>query len=293
MAESSYLQVERKKGDSAVLDGRLTVYALIDVDPSDLADMKHPVASLAHNGLLVAQGNYAEQSSLRDFLKSEMGLSLEEGLEQLLDKLEGLESALDPEKLREKIENMGDMEDFIPTPAKIVPFHSEEEVLAQDGDVYYVGRYRKIGNAMLGVNAFPMLYQARFREQTMEAVRKEIDQLIRQIEQSGEIAERYNSPGIDVTARLLKDFIPNMLYCRKEPPVFETAEKQFRAFMGGYPFDDDVNVIVDIIKFPGDLTSRHYKLLELYAQKIAAMCREDFGKVDDIRRSIGDLDKVE
>ena len=74
------LDIEQKKGDSDRLDGRVIVYALIDIDPSDLASMKHPIASMIHNGLLVAQGNFKEQSSLKDFLKSEMGVSLEEGL---------------------------------------------------------------------------------------------------------------------------------------------------------------------------------------------------------------------
>jgi len=127
------LGIQQKKGDPGKLDGRLTVYALLDIDPSDLLSMKHPIASMIHNGLLVAQGNYRDQNNLRDFLKSEMGLSLEEGLEDFLDKLGGLESALDPEKLRERIDNIDELEDFIPTPAKIVPFPSEADVLAQEG----------------------------------------------------------------------------------------------------------------------------------------------------------------
>src|SRR5271169_6517680 len=121
------LGIEQKKGTQNRLDGRLTVYANIDIDPSDLVSMKHPIASMVHNGLLVAQGNYREQNNLRDFLKSEMGVSLEDGLEEFLDKLGGLESALDPEKLRDRIENIDELEDFIPTPAKIVPFTSEDD----------------------------------------------------------------------------------------------------------------------------------------------------------------------
>ena len=40
--------------------------------------------------------------------------------------MEGLESTLDPQKLKDRLENMDDIEEFIPTPAKIVPFNSEE-----------------------------------------------------------------------------------------------------------------------------------------------------------------------
>lgn len=130
------LNIVQKKGDPHRLDGRVTVYAIIDIDSSDLMNTKHPIGSMVHNGLLVAQGNFRDQNNLKDFLKSEMGISLEEGLgeglAQLLEKMDGLESALDPQKLRERLENMDEIEDFIPTPAKIVPFHSEEELMARE-----------------------------------------------------------------------------------------------------------------------------------------------------------------
>ena len=141
--EVSFLNVVQKKGDEANLDGRITVYAAVDIDPEDLLSMKHSFASMVHNGFLVAQGNFRDQYNFRDFLKSEMGISLEdglgEGLSQLIERMDGLESTLDPQKLKERLENMDDIEDFIPTPAKIVPFHSEEEILAQEGDVFFVG----------------------------------------------------------------------------------------------------------------------------------------------------------
>ena len=34
---------------------------------------------MIHNGLLVAQGNFKDQYNFRDFLKSELGITLEEG----------------------------------------------------------------------------------------------------------------------------------------------------------------------------------------------------------------------
>ena len=146
------LGIEQKKGNKEHLDGRLTVFAVLDIDPAELMSMKNNIASMVYDKFLVAQGNYRDQNNLRDFLKSEMGISLEEGLEEFLDKLGGLESALDPQKLRDKIENFDEMEDFIPTPAKIVPFHSESEILGQEGDVFFAGTFKNIGNAILSVN---------------------------------------------------------------------------------------------------------------------------------------------
>jgi hypothetical protein len=284
------LDTEQKKGDPARPDGRLTVYARVDLEPSELMEAKHPVASMIHNGLLVAQGNFREQYSLRDFLQSEMGVSLEEGLEQLLSRLDGIESALDPDKLKDKLKDMEGMVDYIPTPAEIVPFHSEQEILAQEGDVFYTGAFRSIGNAVLSVNAFPILYQARYREQMMDNVRAEIDKLVGQIENSEPPSDRYDAPDVDVEQRLMKEYIPNMLYCRKEKEAFEAAEKQFRAFMDGYRYREDVDAMVSLIGTQ-DLTKDHFHRLELYARKIAAVRREDFEEADHIQQELRGSDQ--
>lgn len=287
------LDVTQKKGDPKNLDGHLTVYAAVDIDPAELAGTSHPVASAISNGLLVANGNFKDQSNLKDFLQSEMGLSLEEGLEEIIERLDGLESALDPQKLKEKIESMKEFEDFIPTPAKIVPFHSEEEVLSQEGDVFFVGSFRNIGNANLSVNAFPILYQARYREQQIRRVKTEIDQLISQIErgQRDSEEEHYSREGADVGEKILKDYIPNMLYSRKDPKLFSTVRERFRSFMRGYRFPQDIDRIVSIIGTGGDLSADSFRLLELYAKKVAGVTREDFGVVESVCREIDRMEE--
>ncbi len=283
------LGIQQKKGNENTLDGRLSVYAILDIDPSDLLTLKHPIASMIHNGLLVAQGNYREQNNLRDFLKSEMGLSLEDGLEDFLDKLGGLESALDPDKLRERIENIDELEDFIPTPAKIVPFQSEGDVLAQDGDVFFAGSFKNIGNAILSVNSLPIMYQARFREQEIHKVRNEIERLIGQIERNAPSREKVVSPDIHVEELIMKEYIPNMLYCRKEKKVFGAAERQFRNYLNDYRNKEDIDSIVSIIADENELTSRHFKLLELYAKKIARIREENFIEADKLQKDIATL----
>lgn len=288
------MNIEQKKGDQHHIDGRITVYAIIETDSEDILTMKHPIASMVHNGLLVAQGNFKEQSSLKDFLKSEMGISLDnemdEGLAQLLDKMNGLEAALDPQKLKDHLENMG--EEFIPTPAKIVPFHSEMEILSQDGDIFFIGTFKNIGNAVLGVNALPILYQARFREQEASKIRNEIELLISQIERtdSSPMNETVSSE-IDVEQKILKDFIPKMLYYRKEPHTYKEAEEQFRKFMIGYPFKDDVEAITGLLGSDQELSTQDYKLLELYAKKIAAVKKEDFAAAELYTKEIQSMHK--
>jgi hypothetical protein len=291
------LNVERKKGDPDHLDGQVTVYAKIDIDPAEFITMQHPVATMVHAGLLAVQGNYREQTSLLDFLRSEMGISLDgdefsDELKDMIENMEGLEAALDPQKLRERLENMSEIEDFIPTPAKVVPFHSEEEILEQPGDVYYAGSFKKVGNAVLGVNAVPILYQALFKEQQMESLNCEIESLIAQIECADPLVPSIASPGVNPEEALLREYIPSMLYQRVNPAGLAAAQKQFRAFMRGYRFNDDIEAVLSLITMDREPGATEYKLLELYARKIALVQTEDFAGVEAVRREIEGLKEL-
>jgi hypothetical protein len=283
------LNIEQKKGDPKKLDGRLIVYAKLDLEPSEIISMKHPVASMINNGILAAQGNYKEQSNLRDFLKAEMGMNLEEGLESFLEKLDGLESTIDPEKLKEKLSNIEEIEDFIPTPAKIVSFFSEEEILAQEGDIFYTGIFKNIGNAILSVNSVPIIYQAIYREQEILRVRNEIELLIAQIEKNTPVLEKKSPPEINIEQKIIREFIPNMLYCRNDKKIFNIAEKQFRDFFNSYSNSEDINAIVSIISKEKELTAKHFKLLELYAKKIAKVIEENYNEAEKLQREISAL----
>jgi len=296
------LQLHHKKGNPDRLDGRVTVYASIDIDQADLMAMKHPIASAVHNGFLVAQGNFRDQTSLKDFLKSELGLSvnedLGEGLSDLVDRMSGIESALDPQKLKDRLENMGDFEEFIPTPAKVVPFHSELEIIAQEGDVFYTGTFKNIGNAVLSVNAVPIVYQARYREQELQVVRNEIESLIAQIDVSDTAVpsphkQQSDSHAHSIEERILGEFIPQMLYAKKNAAAFAIAQEQFRTFLSGYRFPSDLDAIVNIIVSRDVLRNSESKMLELYAHKIDAVDREDFSAAEIVTVSINKLSKAD
>ncbi|MBN1130597.1 MAG: hypothetical protein JXA71_16535 [Chitinispirillaceae bacterium] len=286
--------IEQKKGDPQTLDGRITVYAVIDADAGEIVNIKHAFASMVHNGFLVSQGNFRDQYNFKDFLKSELGISLEDGLEeglaQLLERMEGLESTLDPQKLKERLESMDDLNDFIPTPAKITPFHSEAEILSQEGDVFYAGTFKNISNAVLSVQALPMLYQAHFREQQGGRIKNEIESLIAQIEK-GDLKQALPAPEKRQTTEehLLMEFIPSMLYSRRETHAFEATVREFREAMKRYRFPEDVEAIVSIISSKGELTEIDNRLLELYAKKITCVEKEDFNAVDTVTREIKQL----
>jgi hypothetical protein len=288
-----FFNIQQKKGDPQNLDGRITVYARIDIDPEELLSVKHSFASMVHNGFLVAQGNFKDQYNFRDFLKSELGISMEDGLEeglsQLIERMDGIESTLDPAKLKERLENMNDLEDFIPTPAKIVPFHSEEEILGQEGDVFFAGTFKNIGNAVLSVQALPMLYQALYREHEVGRIRGEIESIIGQIERNDPSpGSGRELPKVKDAADepLLKKYIPNMLYYRREPHAFDAAVKEFRTFMNTYRFQEDVDTIVSLIGGPGELTEKSEKLIELYVKKITCVEQEDFQGAEEVSREI-------
>jgi hypothetical protein len=289
---NNVLNVERKKGDPERLDGLVIVYAKVEADPDELIDMSHPVTSMVNGGLIAVQGNYKEQNSLRDFLISEMGMPLDgeefsDGLKDMIESMDGLESALDPQKLRERLENMGEFEEFIPTPAKVVPFNTEEEILDQPGDIYFAGSFKKIGNAVLSVNAVPIVYQAIFREQQMEQLHGEIESLITQIEWSEPSdGETVATPGVNPEERILKEHIPSMLYQRADAAGFSRAQKQFRAFMAGYRFSDDVDAVLSLISKDKEPKAAEFKLLELYAKKISMVQLEDFSGLEAVRKEI-------
>lgn len=282
----SLLNIEQKKGKPDFIHGKLTVYALVDIDPSEIVSTTHPIFSMIHNGLLVAQGNYKEQSSLKDFLQSELGGSLDDGLEEFIEKLDGLEGALDPQKLKEKMKNLDELKDFIPTPAKIVPFHSESEVLQQEGDIFFVGTFKNMANANLSVNSFPILYQARYREQEIDMIKSEIDQLISQVEGDELPDVHYLSAGVNIEEKINKDFIPGMLYSRKDSKGYKKVIDKFKAFLRGYEFKEDIDGIISLISDSDKLTPLHYELLEMYAKKINKVSREDYSDVDKLNKEI-------
>jgi hypothetical protein len=46
------LGIEQKKGNKEHLDGRLTVFAVLDIDPAELMSMKNNIASMVYDKFL-------------------------------------------------------------------------------------------------------------------------------------------------------------------------------------------------------------------------------------------------
>lgn len=308
------IRIEQRKGDGERLKGKLIAYVRIDSGPAageegsagyvtgEMAsgEPASPLSAMVRNGILAVQANYVDQRNIRDFFRDEFGISLEKGIQEVIDQAKetgGLEGALDPEAVKERLESMKNA-DFIPIPAKIAFYNTEEEMLANDVDVFYLGRFTVITHAHLCVNSFPIIYQAYFREQEHKAMEQEIAALLGVIEDpktgsSGAAKDEgdetiQNFTG-DLKAHLLKDLIPNMIYSLSDPPEYEKAKGQFRNFMGDFGYPEDLQEIVTLIESTPNHDSKVLKRLELLVAKVEALQKEDYEKLEDIRNQLSKL----
>lgn len=286
--------IELKKGDPGRLLGRLIAFARVDTDPG--SPEGNPMAAMVLNGILAVQANYVTQRSIRDFFRHEFGISLERGIQDIIEQSResgGLESALDPDLVRDKLESMKNIE-FIPIPAKIAHFASEQEILARPDaeDVYYLGHFTSLSHAQLCVNSFPILYQARFREQEQRQVSAEIEEMLKGLETGPTEGNSSgaSSAGIadfqgNLHEHLLRNLIPAMLHAAPDREEFAGAEREFRGFMKAFAYPADTEEIIRLAR--SDLTgSGKLARLELMVEKIEALQQEDFERLERIKQKL-------
>jgi hypothetical protein len=308
------MHIERRKGDPDKLKGKLLAYVRIvgeegGTGPESFGagavggtEPSSPLNAMVRNGILAVQANYVDQRNIRDFFRVEFGISLEKGIQEVIDQAKetgGLEGALDPEAVKERLESMKNA-DFIPIPAKIAFFNSEEEMLATESDVYFLGHFTVISHAHLCVNSFPIIYQAYFREQEHRAMEQEIATLLGTIEnpkgkdapgsaESGLPAPKIQNFKGDVKAYLLKDVIPKMIYSLSDPHEYGKALSQFRDFMGDFGYPEDMQEIISLIESTPTHDAKVLRKLELLVAKVEALQREDYVKLERIRKEIKGL----
>jgi hypothetical protein len=312
--EAPGIRIQQRKGDGERLKGKLIAYVRIatDLPPVDdgsagfdsgemsSAGPVNPLSSMVRNGILAVQANYVDQRNIRDFFRAEFGISLEKGIQEVIEQAKetgGLEGALDPEAVRERLESMKNA-DFIPIPAKVAFFNSEEEMMANDVDVYYLGRFTVITHAHLCVNSFPIIYQAYFREQEHKAMESEIASLLGTIENpktGGSSAKMeageptiHNFTG-DLKAFLLKDLIPKMIYNLSDLPEYTKAKKRFRDFMDDFGYPEDLQEIIILIESTPTQDAVALRKLELLVAKVEALHNEDYEQLEDIRNQLAKL----
>lgn len=301
MIKAPGIHIECRKGDPESLKGRLVAYVRIegraDIETEafggDRAETPNPLASMVRNGILAVQANFVNQRNIRDFFREEFGISLEKGIQEVIEQARdtgGLEGALDPDAVKERLESMKNA-DFIPIPAKIAFFNSESEMLAGDADVYYLGSFTVLSHAHLCVNSFPIIYQAYFREQEHRSVEMEIAALLGGIEEprkkEGEVTiQSYRG---DVKAYILTDLIPKMIYSLADKSEYAKALGNFKTFMGDFGHPEDMQEIVTLIESTPSHDAKNLRRLELLVAKIEALQKEDYEKLEEIRNQLRGL----
>jgi hypothetical protein len=301
------MHLEQRKGDPRKLNGKLIAYVRVESEEGgpasgptseDGGGNASPLASMVRNGILAVQANFVDQRNIRDFFRDEFGISLEKGIQEVIDQAKetgGLEGALDPEAVKERLDSMKNA-DFIPIPAKIAFFGSEAEMLAVEADVFFLGTFTVLSHAHLCVNSFPIIYQAYFREQEHRVMEREIAALLGTIEdprkkdgEGEDNAPRLQTYPGDVKAYLLKDIIPKMIYNLSDPPEYQKALEQFKAFMGDFSHPEDIQAIINLIESTPSHDAKALRKLELLVAKVEALQNEDYEKLEGIRNELGKL----
>jgi hypothetical protein len=280
------------RGDPDHLDGRLTAVARLSEPPPH----DHPAASMVRGGLLCVQGNYRDQRTLSDFFRAEFGLTMEKGIEEVIEQARehgGLEGALDPEQVRERLRRMGDAE-FLPIPAKVVHLEGLEQAAALEGDVVLLGTFAEIQFAQMAVNAFPILYQARYREQERAALGEQIESMLEKLglsepgEADTEVEPTLETFRGDLEAHLLREILPGMFYAPESSWEAAAAEKRFRTFMAPHLYPADVERMVDLVPHVRHGEADALRHLELLVRKAVALQREDWKSLESIRGELGE-----
>ncbi len=286
------LNITIKKGNPHQLHGKLIAYVTIEDSPEGTDSH---MDNMIQNGILAVKANYIDQRNIRDFFEIEFGKSLEKGIEDIIDQAKdsgGLESALDPEVVREKLESMRNME-FIPIPAKIAHFQSEEQILEEDADIYYLGHFKIVSHAHLCVNSFPILYQANFREHEQQMVQKEIESMLGDFTENQPLSTKNKRllKG-SLKSHLLKELVPEMIYNLKDKTEYAKSEKLFIDFMSDFGYEEDTKEIIQLIQ--SDIKVSTYKLekIELIVDKIEALQNEDYKQLEVIQKKIAHLDTL-
>lgn len=302
------LGIEQKKGDPDKLCGRMVAYAKIRNAPMKQDSMPMPFASMARNGLLAVRGEFERNNNIKRFMQHEFGSSsIDKGIGDLIEHIKesggSLPEGVDANAFRERLEELSSME-IIPVPAKIMFYDSEDEILQEDADVYYIGEFVGMNQAHLCITSLPILYQAKFREQQNAEEQEYIGELLSQIESDGLITSKPESgeflPGKgnllsfvgDLQELLERRVVPFLLYQSANEEQFNAALNRFYAFMEPYSGQKDILQIGETIRKlradENDSTER--KRLELLCRKVSAVYHEQFEKLPEIQEGLSGLE---
>jgi len=297
--------VVQKKGDENNLCGKVIGYVRIS-PPEPGSGMETPFDSLVSpDGILAIQGDYSKVSdfdTFRNNLQQSLPPTLQEILKHILDddeikenldKAKKISFSVIPQKGKDRLS------DFFPVPAQLTLFQSEEALLAEDGDIYFLGEYASMSSAHLFLTGFPIIYQAKYREQTEQQKTKEVDELLEGIGGSESESEDLgihlsgdlNSFDGNLLNFLDTQILPKIMYIieRNDTRNFNAGINSFRSFMHSYPHQQDIEKMISILQCINEKkfsSSTEAKTLTLLCRKISALHHEEFESLPEIQKEL-------
>jgi hypothetical protein len=294
--------VIQKKGNENKLSGKVIGYVKIP-KPND-GEYEPPFDILVSpDGILAIQGDYSKNPDFDSF-RNTMPRGLQEILKQILEDDEIKENLDKAKKISVSVfPKRGRMGDFFPVPAQLVSFQSEDALLNEDGDIYFLGEFSSLGSAHLFLTGFPILYQSKYREQTEQENEKEVDELLAEIGGEESVVKKTdeslnicldgdlsNYKG-NLLELLGTQILPKIMYAIEEndSEIFNTGLNSFRRFMGTYPHQQDIEKMISILRDINEKkhsSSSDSKNLALLCQKMSALHHEEFERLPEIQKEL-------
>jgi hypothetical protein len=302
------LGVVQKKGNPLELCGRLVVYAKIrpSVNPET---GRLPFASMVRNGLLVVKGEFKANDTFKHFMQHELGESMNDGISEMIEHIKEqggeIPEGMDPEAFRERLDELSNME-VIPVPAKIIFCDTEDEILQEDADIYYIGEFSGLSQAHLCITSLPIFYQAQYREQQASIEQKYINEILSQIEGN----EAVDIPKLKASGEFLPGegtlntfignllellggrVVPYLLYQVSDEAEYQVCIRRFYDFMKPYPNPSDIDAIdrtIQILRKETDNKKAQAKL-ELLCEKVSALYHEEFERIPGLQKELEALE---
>jgi len=298
------LGIEQKKGNDENLCGRMIAYARILPSP-DGQDSGTPFDDLIRNGLLALEGDFREAP--KEPSPREMSKAVDKKLNHLLETMQeqgmDLPENVDVDSLRSRLKELSSME-VIPIPARIGNFGSEEEILEEDADVYFIGEFIGMNQAHYCLTTLPIYYQARYREQAKVKEMAVLNEMLSQFE-TGEFMDdddiqketelfpeglTLNTFIGDLGHLLNTRVIPFLLACENEEE-YDSQIDLFYKFMKDYPQQIDISRVdhaLRELRRQSDCKEARM-LLEFTCRKINAIYSEDTKTAEELEAEIESL----
>ena len=304
--------VIQKKGNVNKLCGRVIGY--VKIPHSEAEGEDSPFDNLiSPDGILAIQGDYAKTpdfDAFRNSLQQQLPKGLQDILRHILED-EDIKENLDLSKTKKisvSVFPKGSVGigDFFPVPAQLVPFQSEDALLQEEADIYFLGEFVSVGNAHLFLMGFPILYQSKYREQSERERENEVDALLAEIDGKTPVRASGSYPNAlqldgDLSAYkgnllelLGKQILPKIMYSMEENDSedFNASINTFGNFMRSYPHQQDVEMMVSIlhsIKQKKHTSPSDAKGLALLCQKMSALHHEEFESLPAIQKELEEL----